>query len=254
MMRARFCFLTFVVLSSVLAPSQATSQSPPLALAERRSDLEAQARAADSANRTQEAFAIRRRLRDGDFEVGDRIFLIFESTDQARIVPGMADRDTLLVMTGRQLILPPPIGDVNLTGVLYSEVTDTLNARIAQYFKSITVRAIPLIRLSVTGAVLRPGYYYFASDSPLSDLIMRTGGQAGNADLRKAEIRRGNTILWKGDDVQAALSDGATVQGLGLRAGDELNVGERKQKSWIMPAIQLGVTVATLIFTFTRLH
>jgi protein involved in polysaccharide export with SLBB domain len=252
MMRARFCFLTFVVLSSALVPSSAVSQTS-VVFAERRADLEAQARAADSANRPDEASALRRRLHDGDFEVGDRVFLVFESPDQARIVPGMADRDTLLVQSGRRLVLPPPIGDVELTGVLYAEVTDTLNARIAQYYKSIKVRATPLIRLSVTGAVLHPGYYYFASDSPLSDLVMRTGGQTGNADLRKAQLRRANTVLWKGDDVQAALAGGATVQSLGLRAGDELNVGERRQKGWIMPAVQLGVTVATLIFTFTRL-
>jgi protein involved in polysaccharide export with SLBB domain len=242
----------FALSSAVLAGGAVAQGSGRPTAAVHRSDLEAQARVADSLHRSEEAFAIRRRLRDGDFEVGDRIFLVVESAAQGSAIPGLSERDTLVVQAGRVLQLPPPIETVNLTGVLFSELTDTVNAHISKYFRNVVVRATPLLRLSITGAVQRPGFYYVPADSPINDLFTRSGGQTGLADLSKTEIHRGSTVLWKSNDVQVALTDGMTVQSLGLLPGDELIVGEKKQRNW-MAVAQIGATAITLLIALTQL-
>lgn len=216
-----------------------------------RTDLEAQLRVADSLNRTEEAFNLRRRLRDGDFEVGDRIHLIFQTTGSLTAT-GLSQIDTVIVQTGRMIILPPPIDSIDLKGVLFSELTGTINARVSKYFKDLVVRAVPLMRLSVSGAVGRPGYYYFPTDSPLSDLVMRAGGQSPNSELQKSTIQRSGRAIWSGPDLQTAFADGSTIDALGLRPGDELMIAEKKSRNWLMPAITVGTTLVTLLITLTR--
>jgi hypothetical protein len=253
MMRARSrTLISLALLTGLLASGAVAQSSRPMPASGRRVDLEAQARAADSLNRTEEAFALRHRLTEGDFEVGDRVFLVIESAAQGASIPGLSSQDTVVVQAGRLLRMPPPIGDIDLTGVLFSELTDTVNAHVSKYFRNVVARTTPLLRLSVSGAVVRPGFYYVPADSPISDVIMRTG-QAGNADLSKTEIRRGTNVLWNRADVQVALADGLTVQSLGLRPGDELVVGEKSQRNWA-PILQIGATVITLLVAFTRVR
>jgi len=247
-----------MLLSCLAAGCLLAQSSGRIAPMSTRSDLEAQLRTADSLHRAEEAFDLRRRLHDGDFEVGDRIHLVFQTTGAlsptALSQTGLSQIDTAVVQTGRIIILPPPIDTIPLEGVLFSELTKTVNARVSKYFKDVVVRAVPLMRLSVTGAVGRPGYYYLPIDSPLSDLVSRGGGQGSASDIPRSTIRRGDRVLWKGSDVQTALADGTTIEALGLRPGDDLVIAEKKQRGWIMPAIQVGVTLVTLLVTLTQLR
>jgi len=158
-----------------------------------RGALEAQLRKADSLHLTDEAFNLRRRLRSGDFEVGDRIHLVFQTTGSLTAL-GLSQIDTVIVQAGKMVIFPPPIDSISLDGVLFSELTSAINVRVSKYFKDVVVRAVPLMRLSVTGAIARPGYYYFPTDSPLSDLLMRGGGQGPGSDMPKSAIRRGSRV------------------------------------------------------------
>jgi hypothetical protein len=228
--------------------AQSSSRVAPMST---RGALEAQLRKADSLHLTDEAFNLRRRLRSGDFEVGDRIHLVFQTTGSLTAL-GLSQIDTVIVQAGKMIIFPPPIDSISLDGVLFSELTSAINVRVSKYFKDVVVRAVPLMRLSVTGAIARPGYYYFPTDSPLSDLLMRGGGQGPGSDMPKSAIRRGSRVVWTGADVQTALADGTTIEALGLRPGDELVVAEKKQRSWVLPAIQVGATVLTLFIALTH--
>src|SRR4051812_17717782 len=99
-----------------------------------RSDLNAAATQADIAaskgsasSRSQYsvlAAAIRQRLRQGDFRVGDRIVVTITS-DAVR-------RDTVLVRSDLTIELPGPIS-VPLAGVLRSEVTDRVATEVLKY-------------------------------------------------------------------------------------------------------------------------
>jgi protein involved in polysaccharide export with SLBB domain len=186
---------------------------------ETRAQLEAQARAAESQQRTAEASLLRARLRQGDFQEGDRIVVVLDNT------PTVVD--TLQVRTGR-VIQFPRMGDVLLEGVLRSELSTTMRRHLAKYLTNPGVRATPLLPLAVLGNVGYPGYYYAAADMVVRDLIMRAGGPR-DADLNRIIVRRNGETIWREAELRQALSEGLSLDRLHLRAGDEIFVPARRK-------------------------
>jgi hypothetical protein len=206
-----------------------------------RAELEQRARLADSLGRKEEAFVLRARLRDGDFEIGDRIAVKYEG-------PGLTRDDTLVVQSGRMIRLGEPMGDLNLSGVLRFEVQGLIATRIDQLFKNEIVRVMPLLRVSISGAVRQPGIFHVRPDALLSDVIMRNAGLDPTADLRNTTIKRGVSTLWTAADVQSAIANGLTVEGLGLEPGDEIAIAARPAAGtrWMLLA-QYGLPILTSV-------
>ncbi|MGH7718245.1 MAG: polysaccharide biosynthesis/export family protein [Gemmatimonadaceae bacterium] len=192
----------------------------------RRADLEAMAaqaeRSSDGAQRM-EAQALRERLRDGDFQTGDRIVLVVQGE------PTLSD--SFSVRAGRVLLLPN-IPEISLAGVLRSELQEYLTQQIARYVRNPTVRAQPLVRVAIMGSVGRPGFYPIPADIPVSEAIMLAGGPSGSWDPKRSSIRRNGTKIIEGDRMAAAINSGRTLDQLNVRAGDEILVEQRKQFNW----------------------
>ena len=210
---------------------------------ESREELEAQAKAAETEKRSAEAWLLRQRLLRGDFQESDRLVIVLQNTP--------TPADTYTVRAGK-VVQIPRFGDVSLEGVLRSELTETISNHLARFLRDPTVRATPLIRLGVLGRVNRPGYYYPAADVILSDVLMTAGGPAGDADLNKVTIRRGPDVIWNSTDARTAIADGLTLDRLHLRAGDEIEVGQKKQISWTS-VIPIVSGIAVLVASLTRL-
>ena len=208
--------------------------------------LEERARTADSLGRHEEAGRIRARLETGDFRVGDRVIVTYEGI---RVQPW---NDTLVVQSGRVLRLGEPMGELPLTGVLRFELPDSVNARVARFYKTAVVHVTPLLRVSVSGAVRAPGYYYARADTPLSDLITRTAGQDQSTDLGDVTVKRGETLLWAAPEVQSAFRDGLTLEALGLSTGDDVVVGARRNTWPAMAQYGLPILSALLITLLVR--
>jgi len=149
------------------------------------------------------------------FQVGDRILLIVEGDS--------ALTDTFTVVAGPAVELPV-IGAVSLKGVQRSALEAHMTQALARYLKNPVVHARALIRLSILGAVTRPGFYAVPTDLVLADALMVAGGPIQEARVDKMRIQRGGTRLWSGDKLQAAIARGATLDELGLRAGDWIDV------------------------------
>lgn len=217
-------FMTAALLGLFTAhPATANAQAsravvPATREFETRAELHAAAATAEQQGRTQEAWLLRSRLERGDFQEGDRIVLTLENNPTV---------DTLKVRADK-IVLLNGLPDLSLAGVLRSELTDTLRAHLAKYLKEPAVRATPLLPISVLGSVAQPGFYYFAADMVLRDVIMAAGGPAG-ADLGKIVVRRGGETIWTADDVRVALADGLSLDRLHLRAGDEVLVPQRRE-------------------------
>lgn len=229
----------------VAAPrlSAAQSRDPKPLPNESRAQLIAKARSADSLGRKQEAFLLQKRLTDGDFEVGARIIATYEGLGLNR------QNETLTVQTGKILKLGDQMGDLSVTGMLRFELYDSVAARVAKYYRNEVVHVIPLVRLSLAGAVRAPGSHYARGDTPLSDFITRTGSPDGSADLSNVIINRGQQPLWGKQDVQSALADGLTIDGLALEPGDEIVVGARSQGNRWITVLQVGVPLVALLVT-----
>lgn len=191
-----------------------------------------------------EATLIRTRLTEGDFQVGDRIFLA--------VAGEPALTDTFVVRRDRTLDLPT-LGEVSLQGVLRSELQDHLAQQVARHVRNPVVRASSTMRLSILGAVGNPGFYVLPTDQVLTDALMAAGGPTQTATLTRMRIERGNERIWDGAALQQAIIEGRTLDQLSLRAGDKIVVPQRAQLGYqtlrtVALILSLGGTLAALIF------
>jgi len=240
----------FVTLLASIS-SQSLAQSVPGPLLS-RAELTAAANRAevaavtgDPSKRTENAMlaaAIRQRLTDGDLQVGDRVVVTF--------ISDAVHRDTVAVRSGRTLELTGSIV-VPVAGVLRSELHERVSIEVLKYVKAQQIEVTPLMRVGVLGAVGRPGYFAFASDLPLTDVIMGAGGPMGNADVGRSIVRRRNQEFRSSGETSRAIANGLTLDQFGLAAGDEIVVGQRRElgMSTVMGVIGALASIVALGFT-----
>jgi protein involved in polysaccharide export with SLBB domain len=190
------------------------------------------------------AASLRARLREGDFQVGDRIVVTILS-DSLR-------RDTVTVRAGRIIELPGKMS-VPLEGVLRSELQDRVAGEVLKLVRAERVEAVPLTRIGVLGEVLRPGYFALAWDTPLTDAIMSAGGPSSNADMERSEVKRDGKEFRSNKLTREAISRGLTIEQFGLRPGDELFVGRRRDFN-PGPVVTIIGGVASLVTVYLAVH
>jgi len=248
--------LTSILVSSILValPAASTAQTPdnPAARSSRVQIEDAIKEAEKIINspgysnrlkqsKRQELALIKTRLSEGDLQPGDQIFLA---------VQGEKDlNDTFTVTAGRFITLPG-IGDVSLRGVLRSEVEGYLTNEIKKYIRNPEVHATTSVRLSILGAVGKPGFYQIKSETMVGEAIMQAGGPTGGADPANTRVERGGKEVLSQDAFADALAQGRTLDQMSLRAGDEVLVGGNrvvKQKSGFWNIIVPVVTGLTAV-------
>lgn len=222
---ARFAIVVSAWVTMGLMPSGVFGQSAA-GLLTSRDELIAAATQAEQKRNPLQAAALRQRLRDGDFQVGDRIVLT--------VVSDAPHTDTLLVRAGRVIDLPGN-AVLPLIGVLRSELEDRVTAEVLKYVKAQEIDVTPLTRIAVLGEVVRPGYFALRSDVPITDAIMLAGGPTATADIERTVVKRANREYRSADETRQAVARGLTLDQLGLSAGDELVVG--RQRPFINPSI-----------------
>jgi hypothetical protein len=173
----------------------------------------------DKARMRVEADVIRSRLRDGDFRVGDRIFL---SVQDEPDLP-----DTLIVAPGQTVELPL-FGEISVAGVLRSEIRGHMTEALSAFINDPVVQANGLMRVSVLGSVGNPGFFSMPAETVLGDAIMAAGGPNANANLEAVQISRGSTLIMEDAFVFEAFRQGLTLDQLNLQAGDQIEVPPRR--------------------------
>ncbi|HET8654382.1 MAG TPA: polysaccharide biosynthesis/export family protein [Longimicrobiaceae bacterium] len=254
-------FTLLVLMAASAAAASAQMASAPARGAEvnggiqaSRADLESALRADSSAAATassaearqriqQDAAMIRGRLRDGDFQVGDRIALSVAGE------PTLTD--TFTVRIGPVLNLPA-IGEIPLKGVLRSELESYLHTQLSRYFTDPEVHAQSSVRVVVSGAVGKAGFYVVPTTALVSDVLMLAGGPTRDAKLSEIRIERDSRPIWAGKALQQALKEGRTLDQLSLRAGDQIVVPERKS-SIGMATIRAVVVLIPSVVLLIRL-
>lgn len=186
-----------------------------------------------------EVAAVRQRLMQGDFRVGDR-FVVALRHEAAR-TDTAAVRDSLRVTLFN---LP----DLSLEGVLRAELDERVTAHVARYLRNFTVRTNPLTRVAILGAVRMPGFYYVAPDRPISDLVMVAGGPAPDADLDQFEIRRGQDRLIKAKESRRLVKEGRTLEQIDVQSGDEAHIAVKRKLNWQV-LVQLFFVISSILFT-----
>ena len=103
--------------------------------------------------------------------------------------------------------------------------------------------------------MIRPGYYAVPTDLVLADALMLAGGATKDARVDRLSILRGNSSLWSGNQLQTEIARGATLDDLGIRAGDRIQVpGQRDPESkWRIAGI-LVTSLATVVTVIALTH
>ena len=219
--------------------------------------LEARAARADSAavraseseaaraERRAEAAALRTRLRDGDFHVGDRITLWVNGETSLS--------GTFTVRAGNVLVIPS-LSEISLQGVLRSELKDVLFREISRYIKQPEIQVTTLENLTILGAIGRPGFFAVAPDAPVTDVLMTAGGPTANADLGRSRVIRDGAEVIGAHEFRRLVEANKTLDEIGIQSGDQIVIGENQHR-WQMIASTVGVVSLLIpIFVLTRHH
>jgi len=254
--RTAIAALSIAAFLSLVVPTAAQPQSPVAwrevnstraELQARVEEVQAQAIASRTVDERRalmlEADLISRRLKDGDFVVGDRVIV--------RIEEQMTLTDTFTVHSGKMLELPG-YGAIGLNGALWSEATERVRQEVGTYVKAPRVRVTPLVRIGIMGAVSRPGYYQVPTDMPIADAMMHAGGPTVNGQPSNAVVRRGDEEVWPAAAVREAIAQGLTIEQMALRSGDEVAVPEQRRFSTQTFLQIIGVLVGASAIALTR--
>lgn len=211
------------VLQGARSTGTTRAQLEEIAVVSERLAVAPELKAADRDAYRQAASRIRARLVDGDFQVGDQVTLQVQGQDSLT--------QSFTVREGLVLLLPS-LPEISLHGVLRSELREYLTAQIGRYVRNPSIRATATVRVGVLGEVRNPGFYRVASDLPLSEAVMAAGGPSPDADLHRAVVRRNTVELLPNRGFSDALTSGATLDQLSVRAGDEIVIGQRRRRDW----------------------
>ena len=224
------------------AGAQADAGAPrPLAT---RAQLEKQLAAMPANQKNGEiADVIRQRLAEGDFIPGDRIQVI--------VVGDTAFSGTFSVRPDTTIELPN-INPISLHGVLRSELDGYMSTELRRYMTNPDVRARSLVRLAVVGEVARPGFYDLPPDAAASEVIVVAGGLSAAGDPQRTVIRRSNQTLYTKYQVREFYIDGSSIDGIGLRTGDQFNVGRRSSTN-VLPILAAVTGIAFAVAAFATL-
>jgi protein involved in polysaccharide export with SLBB domain len=216
--------------------------------------LASRAALVDSAQRsaaagdTVRAAAIRARLATGDFQPGERIWMRVDSE------PALSD--TFTVTTAGTVVFPSPVNhEIPLKGVLRSELQGYLVQQLSQYLRNPALRARALVRVSVQGGVVRPGYYAVPADALVADALMAAGGTLPTSKPGKMQLERGGERLLDGKALAQAVAEGRTLDDLNIQDGDQLVVpkegagmGDNLRFLWVVVSITGGIVGLTKVF------
>jgi protein involved in polysaccharide export with SLBB domain len=162
-----------------------------------------------------QAALVRTRLQEGDFQVGDRIQLHVDNETTLTT--------TFPVLAGRQVALPG-VGLLPMAGVLRVELAEHVTRFLGQYLRDPKVRALSLIRVVVVGGVTRQGFITVPVDIPMDSVFGLAGGLSATANIDKMKIQRDGETLYEGPELQRVISEGSTLDALGIQQGDRIDV------------------------------
>jgi len=132
---------------------------------------------------------------------------------------GLGLNDDFLI-DNRGNVLLPIIGELRAVGhtrrSLARAIEDSLSIRAAR------VMCLPLIRVTLLGAVNKPGSYLIEPRESLWSLINEAGGPANNVDLKKLYVERGGEVV--NNNLREAFEQAQSLEQLGVRSGDQIYV------------------------------
>lgn len=139
----------------------------------------------------------------------------------------------------------PKLGTLQVAALPPDSIRPVLLAEYARYLVNPSVEVVPLRRVSVLGAVAKPGLYPVDPTMTLADAVALAGGAAPDGKRDVVELRRGAEV------VVAKLDVVTPVGRTPLRSGDQLWVPQRgwlSRNPWVFTSVLAAVaTVGAVV-------
>ena len=130
----------------------------------------------------------------------------------------------------------PKLGPIEVTGIRPDSLERLLVRDYSRYLQNPSIKVTVLRRITIWGAVMRPGTYPVDLTMAIPDALALAGGASSEGKSDKVELRRGS--MRRMIDLSGETE---RVGDLSLRSGDQLLVPRR---SWV--SRNPGVLVATI--------
>lgn len=185
-----------------------------------------------------ELASIKDRLQSGDFKTGD-LLVVTVNVEEKPSVDTATVRDNGMISISR-------VPDVSVSGVLRSEVQEHVKNHVTKFFKRPEVRVNFTTRVTVVGAVAKPGSMNISPDKPLSEIIV-LAGSLPNAKVDQLEVKRGGKTIISNKQSKKLLLEGKTVAEAGMQNGDEVVIPGKRVWSW-QSISQVAFLISSLAF------
>lgn len=149
------------------------------------------------------------------------------------------------------LVHLPVLGGVRAAEIPLEQLRRELRTRYGEALKNPVITVTPLFRVSVLGAVQRPGLYRVDPTQSLFDVISLAGGLRENAKAQDLRVIRDGSVLEI--NAKRALETGEAALGLSLRSGDRIVVPERGPSIFTPQNIYFMLQSVVLLLTIREL-
>lgn len=136
----------------------------------------------------------------------------------------------------------PLVGRVTVAGLTGADATLALREALSAQFNNPEVSVMPLIRVNVLGAVMRPGLYPLNPTYNVFDAIGAAGGPARDADFEEIGLVRGGEYYVL--DTRETLQLGRSLAQMGIQSGDIIIVPDRPRTLQTAAAVASFFAVA----------
>jgi polysaccharide export outer membrane protein len=131
-------------------------------------------------------------------------------------------------------IVVPLVGTLQVSGLTLERVQAKIQAGLNRFVIDpqviVSLAALRPAQVTITGEVLRPGYYPLQPGSQLSAALLAAGGTTTTADLRTIVVRRrsltDNSFVEQQIDLFTPLQNGTSLPNLRLQDGDAVIVSK----------------------------
>ncbi|HEY4099475.1 MAG TPA: polysaccharide biosynthesis/export family protein [Gemmatimonadales bacterium] len=186
------------------------------------------------------ADVIRDRLTNGDIHPADEIKV------EVLTEPGLSA--TYTISPRGTLDLPGGVS-IDMHGILRSEVQAYLTQQLKRVVNDPAVTATTFVRISMFGALNKPGFFQAPASRLMSEEIMiDAGGPANNVRWNKSTIKRGDRIIVDGDEFADAVQKGLTLDQLNVQAGDEITLATKPSAALFWRIIGGATALGGLVY------
>jgi len=172
-------------------------------------------------------------------------------------VSGQSDVSNLglnddFIIDNRGMMTVPIIGEMRAVGhtrrSLARAIEDSLSIR------AVRIMCSPLIRVTVLGAVNKPGSYLIEPKESLWGLINEAGGPGNDAEFKKIYVERSGEVVV--ENLLQAFEQAYSLEQLNVRSGDQVYVPRVSRFSFrtIVDYITLATSFTLLYFQLRDLN